>query len=84
MNAKYGKNVDKYGPGVVIELTGDEVALAIDTYLMAHEVHYTGPRTVTVNGELCQKGRIFVDPTGSVMFKGERFSGRGPEDPDAT
>lgn len=77
MRVKRGGGTTEYGPGVLIELTGDEVAIAIDAYLAAHRVHVDGPRTITVNGELCQEGQIYVDPSGQVISKGKRFSGRG-------
>lgn len=57
----------KRSPGVDIELTGDEVALAIDAWLVGQGVHVSGPRTVTVNGELCERGRVNVDPSGFVI-----------------
>jgi len=79
MRIEYGKGSTEFGPGVNIELTGDEVAIAIDAYLVAHGVHVDGPRTVTVNGELCEHGRVYVDPSGFAVANGERFSGRGPE-----
>lgn len=80
MDIKYGKGRTEYGPGVSISLSGDEVAVAIDAWLVAHGVHVSGPRTITVNGELCQEGRIYVDPSGFVIFKGDMYSGRGVED----
>lgn len=61
------------GVGVSIELTGDEIAIAIDAYLTSHGVHVSGPRTVTVNGELCEKGRVYIDPSGFAICKGVRF-----------
>lgn len=79
MKVKYGKGKTEYGPGVLIELTGDEVAIAIDAYLAAHQVHISGPRTINVNGDLCQKGQVYVDPSGSVVAKGKGFDGRGPK-----
>lgn len=79
MKARYGNGKTEYGPGVLIELTGDEVAIAIDAYLKAHRVSVHGPRTITVNGELCEKGRVYVDPSGDVIYKGKRLSGRGPK-----
>lgn len=79
MEVKYGPGKTKYGPGVSIELTGDEVAIAIDAYLVAHQVHVSGPRTVTVNGELCGEGLIYVDPSGFVIADGDRVSGSGPD-----
>jgi hypothetical protein len=79
MEIKYGEGKTKYGPGVSIELTGNEVATAIDAWLVAHGVHVSGPRTITVNGELCQTGHIYVDPSGFVIADGEKFVGRGPQ-----
>jgi hypothetical protein len=77
MDVRFGSGETEYGPGVSIELTGDEVATAIDAYLVAHGVHVSGPRTVCVNGELCDAGRVYVDPSGFVMYQGERLTGRG-------
>lgn len=78
MNIKYGEGTTKYGPGVSIELTGEDVAIAIDSYLVAHKIHVNGPRTITVNGELCQYGKVYVDPSGFVITPdGEKMSGRG-------
>ena len=76
MNIKYGNGTTQYGPGVSIELDGNEVATAIDAWLVAHCVHVSGPRTITVNGELCEAGHIFVDPSGFVITpKGEKVAG---------
>lgn len=77
MEVNHGAAKTSYGPGVSIELTGDEVATAIDAWLVAHGVHVSGPRTVTVNGALCDVGNIDVDPSGFVVADGVRFSGRG-------
>lgn len=77
MEVNYGNGPTKYGPGVIIELTGDEVALAILAYLTARKVHIKGPLSVSVNGELCEYGQVYVDPSGEVVFVGELFSGRG-------
>lgn len=77
MEIKYGNGSTEYGPGLSIELTGDEVATAIAAYLTAHNVIVDGPRTVTVNGELCYEGRVYVDPSGVVISNGVRISGRG-------
>ena len=62
--------------GVDIELTGNEVATAIDAYLVAHGVIVRGPRTIRVNGELCERGSVYVDPSGKVIDNGEEYSGR--------
>jgi hypothetical protein len=60
-----------YGTAVKIELTGNEVATAIDAWLVAKRVSVSGPRTISVNGDLCAYGQVFVDPSGSVVYKGE-------------
>ncbi len=78
MKVDYGSGTTKYGPGVAIELTGSEVATAIDAYLVAAGVVVRGPRTVTVNGKLCESGQIYVDPEGFVIVAGQKLSGRGP------
>lgn len=77
MKVKYGNGKTEYGPGVDIELTGEEVAIAIDGYLVAHKVYIRGPRTIRVNGKLCDNGSIYVDPSGHVIYLGIKISGRG-------
>lgn len=76
MIVKYGDGCTEYGPGVSIELTGDEVATAIDAWLVAHNVYVSGPRTITVNSVLCKSGHVYVDPSGFVIVNGEKLSGR--------
>lgn len=76
MKVKFGKGKTEYGPGVEINLTGDEVATAIDAYLVAHGVYVSGPRTITVNSELCKKGRVYVDPSGFIISSGKKWDGR--------
>ena len=73
MRIKRGKGTTEYGPGVSINLTGCEVATAIDAYLVACGVCVRGPRTITVNDELCEHGHVYVDPSGSVIAKGKRI-----------
>lgn len=80
MEVKFGNGSTEFGPGVLVSLSGDELAIAIDTYLAAHGFHVTGPRTTYVNGKLCQKAEIYVDPSGSVMVNGTRYNGRGTID----
>ena len=79
MNINYGKGLTKYGTGVQINLTGDEVATAIDAYLTAHNVYVSGARTIKVNGELIEEGYIYVDPSGFVIANGAKYSGRGEQ-----
>ena len=78
MNLEYGNGKTEYGPGVSINLDGNEVATAIDAWLVANGVNVSGPRTITVNGELCERGNIYVDPSGFVITpRGRKMSGRG-------
>lgn len=80
MKINHGNGTTEHGPGVLIELTGDEVATAIDAYLVAHGVHVSGSRTVRVNGELCAAGAVYVDPSGFVVDNdgtGKRWRGNG-------
>lgn len=65
-------------PGVHVHLSGDEVATAIDAYLVARGLHVVGPRTVLVNGKLCQSGLVWVDSAGCVIRNGEKIKGREP------
>ena len=77
MKIKKGKGTTEYGKGVDIKLSGEEVARAIMTYLTAKGVHISGARTITVNGELCESGRIYVDPSGfCIDKKGKKWDGR--------
>jgi hypothetical protein len=77
MNIYHPEPITKYGPGIQIELTGEEVAIAIHAWLVAHGVFIDGARTIRVNGELCQSGGVYVDPSGNVIEQGRRYSGRG-------
>jgi len=78
MKINHGTSTAGNGPGVQIDLKGEEVARAIDAYLVARGVVIRGPRTITVNGRSCKAGGIYVDPAGFVIRKGKKFSGRGP------
>jgi len=80
MLVKYGNGPTKYGPGINIELTGDEIATAIDAWLIAHNVHVSGPRTITVNSTLCAFGRVYVDPSGFVIVDGQKMAGNGRDE----
>lgn len=77
MKVNFGNSKTEYGTGVQIDLTGDEVATAIDAYLVAHNIYVSGPRTITVNGELCEVGGVYVDPSGKVVAQGIGYDGRG-------
>lgn len=77
MNIKFGEGKTEYGPGVQINLDGNEVALAIYAYLIAHGVYVSGPATIKVNGELYDYGEVYVDPSGKVVANGLGYSGKG-------
>jgi len=70
MQVRPGTGTTDYGAGVDVILTGDEVARAINDYLAKSGVIVTGQRTITVNGELCGHGRVYVDPSGYVIADG--------------
>ncbi len=57
--------------GTQIDLDGDEVAIAIDAWLVAHSVVVSGPRTISVNDELITHGSVFVDRSGFVIDRRE-------------
>lgn len=79
MKINYGEGSSSgYGPGVLITLDGHEVARAIYAYLAAHDVNINGARTVTSGGKLLGDTIVFVDPSGFVISKGKKYSGRGP------
>jgi len=73
---KIGKGKTEFGPGVEVILTGDEVAVAIDAFLVAHGIYVSGPRTIRVNSELCESGSVYVDPSGFLIADGKKYSGR--------
>lgn len=77
MDIQFGEGKTKHGPGVQIDLGGNEVALAIYTYLTAHGVHISGPATISVNGETIRFGEVYVDPSGRVVADGVGWNGRG-------
>lgn len=81
MQIKLGDGKSVYGPGVSIELTGAEVATAVDAWLVANGVYVHGPRTIRVNGGLCEHGSVYVDPSGHVSYPHGYLSGRGAPKP---
>jgi hypothetical protein len=77
MDIQFGDKKTEYGPGVQINLTGDEIASAIRAYLVAVGVNIQGASTTFVNDALIKDGAIYVDPSGSVIADGVGWSGRG-------
>jgi hypothetical protein len=76
MEIKKGKGSSEFGPGVEINLSGNELATAIDAYLVAHGIIIVGPRTIRVNGEMCESSSIYVDPSGYVNTDSGTIYGR--------
>ena len=77
MEINYGKGKTEFGPGVQIDLTGDEVCTAIYAYLRSHNIITTGAVTIRVNGELVENCGIYVDPSGRVISDVIVWSGQG-------
>ncbi len=77
MKIKHSKKNTEYGTGIEINLSADEVAMAIDAWVTSQNVEISGSRTVTVNGSSCKNARIFVDPSGYVVHNGIKISGTG-------
>ena len=75
MEIYYGNGKTKYGTGVIIDLTGDEIAIAINDYLVKRNVNIDGARTTTVNSQKCRKGKVYVDPSGVVNAYGKIWNG---------
>lgn len=80
MKIGFGKGTTKFGPGVQIDLDGNEIARAIDAYMVARGVVIRGARTISINGELIEAGEIYVDPSGFVITKGKKFDGLGTKE----
>lgn len=77
MNISFGNGQTEHGPGVQIDLTGEDVATAIYAFLMAHGVFTNGPATITVNGKRIEYGSMYVDPSGRVISKDYAWNGKG-------
>lgn len=60
---------------ITIQITGEEIAQALDDFLRRRGVEIQGPRTVRVDGELAQHATayVIVDPSGSVKINGTQF-----------
>jgi hypothetical protein len=64
------------GKGTHIELDGNELAHAINSYLYAINVVIVGARTVTVSTNegdsgLCGGAHVYVDPSGYAIVEGD-------------
>ena len=77
MNIQHSNGQSEYGPGVEINLTSEEIAIAIHAYLVSHNINIIGPRTINVNGILCKYGQIYVDPSGIVERDARIWYGSG-------
>jgi hypothetical protein len=58
---------------VTIHLDGNEIATAIDAYLVSQKVDVFGPRTITANDTILSdvNAKVFVE--GSVVSNGARI-----------
>lgn len=65
-----GEDIAPDATGIMVKLTGDEVAIAIDNYLADQGITVHGPRTVRINGNKCLNGEVYVDPNGHITVKG--------------
>lgn len=77
MIIEHGKSKTKYGPGVDIRLSSEDIAKAILEYVERKGVTITGPRTVLIDGKLCTNGKVYVDPLGNVETEYVILTGRG-------
>ena len=68
-----GNGTTELGPGVNVCLDGGELSTAIDAYLVSHNIHVSGQRMITINGDLCDNATISVDPPGFVVYDGMKF-----------
>lgn len=78
MKLDYGKGKTEFGPGVLIQLTGNELCRAIDAFIKDKGLEVKGPRTVRIAGHAATGASVYVDPAGLVIHKGKKYSGRGP------
>ena len=54
--------------GNSIRLTGNEVAQAIDAYLVEQGIRVVGPRTIRIAGRMpVPPAEVYVDPSGRVV-----------------
>lgn len=65
----------EHGSGVSVHLDGKEVATAIDAWLTAHGIRINGPKTIMVNGQLCEQGHVHADSPSYLEVNGEKISG---------
>jgi hypothetical protein len=75
-------------PNIMIHLSADEVAEAIDDYVKLHGIEYRGPRTVYVgvglNKQTCLPATIVLDPSGGdLVFRKTKFNPVPSEKPEA-
>lgn len=66
MKIRHGDGQTEHGPGVLIELTSEEVVLAIHGWLVDKRIGIEGPRTVKVNGGVVRHASVYVEPCGKV------------------
>ncbi len=80
MKIKKGKGTSEFGKGVEIKLSAKDVCLAIEAYLVTKNIHYSGSRTMTINGELIKKGSVYIDPAATLVAKNKGWDCRKGEE----
>jgi len=79
MTVQEGDGKTEFGKGVNINLTGDDIALAIYSWLVGQGVFIVGGRTIRINEELCSNSQVYVDPSGYVVFNGVVYGEGNPD-----
>lgn len=79
MQIKRGAGTTSFGPGVVVELNSDEVALALYAWLVGRGVFLQGPRTVRLHADDPGGATVYVDPSGAVFDGLTCYPGRTGE-----
>jgi len=79
MEISLGNGKTKYGTGVQIDLTGEDLTNAIYQYLEKNDVYVDGAATIRVDGELCRDitAGMYVDPSANVTHLNKRYLGSG-------
>lgn len=77
MKIRHGDGQTDHGPGVLIELSAEEVVLAIHAWLIDNRIGIEGPRTVKVNGGVVQHASVYVEPSGKVYTPTGPLMGHG-------
>lgn len=78
MHVGYGKVLTEAGPGIRVQLTSQEVEIAIRCYLTAHCLQLHGDYKITIDNAPVGDAEILVEPAGYVVVRGKKMCGGGP------